>query len=87
MVAPALEFDLSCVSAREMASFFEAARKSDIPALAAVMAKVVVACPWGDPRDSSTYLDLPFFGAFQDVIDGLADAAKNGGARSGAPPT
>ncbi len=87
MVAPALEFDLSRISAREMAAFFEAARNGDIPALAAVMAKVVVACPWGDPRDPALYLDLPFFGSFQDVIDGLAAAAKNAGARSGAPPT
>jgi hypothetical protein len=87
VVAPALEFDLSRISAREMAAFFEAARKSDIPALAAVMAKVVVACPWGDPHSAETYLDLPFFGGFQEVIDGLAAAAKNVGARSGAPPT
>ena len=87
MVAPALEYDLSRVSAREMAAFFEAARSSDIPALASVMAKVVVACPWGDPRDPNTYLDLPFYGAFQDVIDGLADAAKNAGARLSAPST
>jgi hypothetical protein len=74
----AVQYDLKRVTAREMHGFFKAARENDIVTLASVLTKVVVSCPWGDPSDPNTFLELPFYGAFQDAIEGLVNAAKNG---------
>ncbi len=72
-----LEVDLSKVTAREMGEFFQAARENDMDTLAEIFAQVVVACPYGDPTEVDTYLDLPFFGGFQDVLEAVVEASKN----------
>lgn len=79
----AVEFDLTKVTARDMHEFIRAGRESDIPALAETLAKVVTRCPaeWGDPRNPETYINLPYFGEFQQVIKQFSEAgaaqAKN----------
>lgn len=70
-------YDLSKVTAKEMSAFFKAARENDIETLAATLTKTVTATPHGDPKDPNTFLALPFYGAFQDTIDGMVNAAKN----------
>lgn len=68
--------DLSRVTAREMGAFFKAAAANDMDALAAFFTRVVTRCPYGEPGEAATFLDLPFFGAFQTVLSAVADAAK-----------
>lgn len=80
MTAPAapreLAIDLSKVTAREMNSFFKAAENRDVEALSVFFTRVVTACPYGDPTQPETFLDLPFFGAFQDVLVAVGETAK-----------
>lgn len=71
-----LEFDLTQISAGEMADFFDAVRVQNVRAIATTLSKIVVACPWGDPTDPATFLALPFYGAFQGVVDALGEAAQ-----------
>lgn len=76
-----IEFNLRNLTARDMTGFFRATRENDHDGIAAVLAKVVTACPaeWGAADDPDTYLNLPYFGEFQDVIEAFSEeAAKNG---------
>lgn len=81
MAEHTLSYDLSTVTAAQMDTFFRAVETNDIKVLADVFAVVVVTCPFGDPRNPDTYLNLPFYGAFKDVLKGMIDAAKKAASR------
>ena len=74
-----LEFDMSNITAGEMADFFDAVRRQDVRVMAATLTQIVMACPpsWGDPEAVETYLKLPFYGAFQGVIDAMGEASRS----------
>lgn len=72
-----LTFDLSKISARDMGNLNKALKTVDTEAAADVFARIVTACPWGDPADPETYLDLPFYGGWTQLTEGLNEAAKN----------
>lgn len=72
-----VQFDLTKVTAREVTEFQRAAAANDIDAVALFMTRVVVACPWGDPGSVDTFAELPFFGAFNDLLSAWATASKN----------
>lgn len=73
-----LTFDLTKISAGEMADFFDAVRVQNVRAMADTFTRIVTTCPaaWGDPKKVETYLRLPFYGAFQGVIDAMGEASK-----------
>lgn len=79
-ISPDLDFDLSTITAHRMDDFFQAARENDNQTLAMIFAEVVTRCPadWGEPNDPDTYLKLPYFGAFKDVLQAMV-AELNGG--------
>lgn len=70
-------FNFDRVTAKEMSRFFKAARENDVEAVAALMARVVVDCPWGDPADAETFANLPYYTTFSDVLEAMV-AAGNG---------
>ena len=74
-----LTFDLTKFTARQMSTFIQATQSSDVEAISEILAGgVVVTCPkeWGDPTDVDTFAELPYFGEFQEVITGLANAGN-----------
>jgi len=74
-----LTFDLTIFTARQMGTFIQATQTSDIEAISAILASgVVTACPkeWGPPNEVDTFANLPYWGEFQEVITGLAEAGN-----------
>jgi len=71
-----LEFDLTQVTAQEVADFNKAVRAGDPERMAAFYARVTVRCPWGDPADPKTYLALPYFTTFNALQSEIASASK-----------
>lgn len=75
-----LTFDLDAlgkIKAREMSRLI---KMNDLDEVAAICAKYVLTCPYGDPKSADTYLDLPFkgeTGSLQSVIEAMANAIKN----------
>lgn len=70
-------YDLTRIKAREMQSFFRAARENDMATLADVFARVVVSLPDGrDASDPETYLEMTYYGEFTQILNGMVDAAK-----------
>ena len=65
-----LAFDVTGITAKEMAEINQAFRQTKIRAAAAVMANYVTACPdgWGPMADGSTYSRLPWL-VFREVRD------------------
>ncbi len=49
-----VEFDFSALTVRD----FRAFQKGDIDGQINAFVKIVTLCPWGDPKDEDTYLDL-----------------------------
>lgn len=74
-----LVFDLSKVTAAEVARLQKALAEGDVEFVAGVLTKTVKQCPadWGAPTDPQTFLNLPFYVEWQQVIDGLVAAGKN----------
>lgn len=72
-------FDLSKVTAGEVAKLQKALVAADTETAAAIYAKTAVTCPpeWGDPNDPLTYLGLPFYGEWDDLMNAWFDAGKN----------
>lgn len=72
-----LRFDLHAITARQMAALNRAIKANDIEAVAGFMTDLCVECPYGDPKDPETFLNLPYFGEFQTVIKALAEAGRD----------
>ena len=81
LTQPVTTFDLTRITAREMPDFQRAMTQQDTETVAAFLAKIVVNCPHlpadADAHDPETYLELPYYGAFQAVVDDLGEATKN----------
>jgi hypothetical protein len=78
----AVVYDLAHVTARQINGFFAAARENNVEAQATFLTQVVKHLPGG--RDASkvdTYLDMPYYGEFTDLIEGMVEASKNVRAR------
>jgi hypothetical protein len=75
--AEQVTYHLKALTARQMADFMEASRKNDIEAVAKTLAVAITDCPpeWGAPDDPETYMRLPYYGEFADLIEGLVDAS------------
>lgn len=71
-------YNLSSLKARDVSILMNASQTGDVEAMAAMLARVVTDCPpeWGKPDDPNTYLELDFYGAFMDLIDGIGVTAK-----------
>lgn len=77
-----IEYDLSRITARQMQAFFAAVKDNDMQVMAATFTQVVKRLPGGrEPGKVETYLDMPFYGEFQDILEGMVAAAKNARAR------
>jgi hypothetical protein len=74
----ALEFDLSKITAGEMADFFDASNKNDLYRMADTFAKVVKRCPegWGEPTDAQTFVNRPYFTEFKGIVQQFVEAAN-----------
>jgi hypothetical protein len=74
-----LTFDMTRVTAGEIAALQKALRIADTETAANIYAKTITQCPseWGTPDDPQTYLNLPYFGEFQDIVDAWFEAGKN----------
>ena len=61
-----------------MNKFLQAVSANDLEVIADTLTLVVVECPaaWGDPKNPDTYLDLPYFGGFQETIEALIEESK-----------
>lgn len=76
-------FNFSKLTARRMTEFFSATRNNDYEAMSSIFAATVTSCPkeWGNPDNVDTYLDLPMFPVFRDLITKFVEeasgAAKN----------
>jgi hypothetical protein len=70
-------FDFSRISARAMGRFFQAARDNDIEGVSATLALIVIDCPYGPADQPDTYAELPYFGAFSDLVEATIDGLKN----------
>lgn len=70
-----IEFDLSKVTVGDMDGFFKAVRETDNETISRVLAKMISKCPddWGKAKNYRTYLNLPYYGAFQQLIQHLVD--------------
>lgn len=68
-----IEFDLRAVTVADMDGFFKAVKDTDNEAISKVLAKLVSKCPeaWGKPSEYKTFMNLPYYGAFQQVIQML----------------
>ncbi len=73
-----ITFDLKNITARQMNTFLRAVSVNDLEVIADTLTLVVVECPaqWGDPKNPETYLDLPYFGGFQETIEALIEESK-----------
>lgn len=73
-----VKFNFNKVTAKFMTQFFKANRDNDYATMAAIFATVVTECPpaWGDPAKEDTYLDLPFFPVFRDLISHFANSLQ-----------
>ncbi len=65
-----VKFNFNKVTAKFMTQFFKANKENDYATMAEIFATVTTECPpaWGDPAKAETYLDLPFFPVFRDLI-------------------
>lgn len=74
-----LTFDLSKVTAGEIAKLQKALVNADTEMAATIFAKTIIQCPaeWGAADDPQTYLNLPFYVEYQNVIDAWVTAGKN----------
>jgi hypothetical protein len=87
--AEQVTWNLKAMSARDAVVFDKAVVSGDVEAAAAALAKVITECPpeWGAPNDPETYLNLPFFGEFGELVAGVRAEAGKLRARSSAPST
>lgn len=76
--ANTLEFDLTKITAGEMAEFFEASTKNEIKRMAETFTKVVKRVPaeWGDPANVDTYVNRPYFTDFKGIVQQFVEAAN-----------
>lgn len=70
-------FDFTQISARGMGRFFQAARTNDIEGVSETLAQIVSDCPYGPADQPDTYAELPYFGAFTDLVEAAVQAGKN----------
>lgn len=65
-----VKFNMRNLTAELFQKFYEGGRDRDNRAMAEVFAAVVVACPaeWGAHDDPKTYLKLPYFEEFQQLV-------------------
>lgn len=76
-------FNFSKLTARRMTEFFTATRDNNYAGMSDIFAATVTSCPaeWGSASDPNTYLDLPMFPTFRDLISKFVEeasgAAKN----------
>lgn len=77
--AKELIFDMTRVTAGEIALLQKSLRTADTETAAGIYAKTITQCPaeWGAADDPQTYLNLPYFGEFQDIVDAWFEAGKN----------
>jgi hypothetical protein len=61
-----------------MGNFLRGTANNDLDIMSETLAMVIVECPadWGDPKDPETYANLPFYGAFQDVVNDMTEESK-----------
>lgn len=73
-----VKFNFNKLTARRMTEFFAATRENNYESMAAVFAATITACPkeWGAHDDVNTYLDLPFFPTFRDLIQQFVSEAQ-----------
>lgn len=83
MSVTSVKFNFNRVTAKFMTQFFKANKENDYDTMASIFSTVVTECPaaWGDPAKPDTYLELPFFPVFRDLISHFATSlsaeAKN----------
>ena len=72
-------FDLTRVTAGEVAALQKALVAADTVTAAGIYAKAAVDCPseWGAPNDPQTYLNLPYYGEFDELLAIWIEAGKN----------
>lgn len=74
-----VSFDLGQITPPEYDELVDNAAANDFSALAAMLAKLVKACPGldGDLHDPDTYLDLPYYTHFLPLCNKMVSAGKD----------
>lgn len=78
-ISEQLTFNFKAITARQIIQLNKAVAAGDIETIAGFFAKMVSACPpeWGAPDSIDTYLDLPYFLDFADIVTAMVEAGKN----------
>lgn len=72
-----VKFNMRNLTAALFQQLLEGGKANDSRAISEVLARVVVECPgeWGAHDDPQTYLNLPYFGEFQQLIQQMTSEA------------